>query len=1166
MSKRIMRHMAVWACVLLLLAAALPALAESVSAQAPVILLNGQPVEEAVLDLLQGKTLQFSASEPVSWKSSKTYRGTIDQNGLFTSVTSGTLNVTATTPDGRSAVCVVYMDRLVSSITISGDTEMTSGGRVTLKASVLPSKASDRDVKWSSSDPSVATVNSDGRVTAKTVDGVRTVVITAKAADRSGVSAQHTITVRPRVQSVSILNEGSAVQEIYLDLGSNPTAQLSAFVLPADALQNVKWSSNSSRVKVDQTGYITGVKTGSATITAAAQDGSGRKAAVKVNVVRMVTDIELTGTTGLLPGKSAVIKASVLPAGATQKKLEWSSSNPEIISVNKEGRITAKSVGAGSSAVITARATDGSGVYAQYTVKVLRPIEHMAIAQNGAEVTSLVLDMANPTIDLDAVMQPFEEGRNVRWTLSSSSRAKIDENGVLTALKTGTVTVTATAQDGSGKKASVKVEIIRAVQSIEITGSTELAGGKSGDLNAKVLPSNATNKTLVWESSDPELLRVNKYGDITAAKVDTVQQVTVYAKAKDGSGVVGSAVVTITPAAQKVVLQADGQETAEVVLDIGTSPVLQLSSRVEPADALQRVKWTTSSSSTAKVDENGVLTALKTGTVTVTATAQDGTGKKASLKVKIIRAVQSIAVSGDTELIGGESGKLRASVLPANATNDDVTWESSDPSALSVNRYGSIEAKRVDTVRQVTVYAKAKDGSGVVGSVVVTVTPRASKVVVTRDGTAVTKVGIDLDGSRMLQLGAHIEPAEALQNVKWTSSSSKRAVVDQNGMVHALSTGTVTLTAASTDGSGVRAQITVNVGYMVKHIDIVGPMQVTGGSSITLSTRVQPSNATQKGVVWSSSDESIASVSSSGKVTAKKVSELKQVTITATAKDGGGAVAEYTVQVLPRAQSLTIVREDANMGRALLLDKNGGSAQLSAEIYPLTASRDVTWTSSHKSVATVTADGLVVGHATGTAIITARANDGSGVKATLRVGVADVSTRPYYLEVDRANQVVRVYERGEDNSYTKLIKRMICSTGVSGCEGLDNGLYMMSGSRMVWMDGVAIYATRIKDCYLFHSVTYTRRSMDALNKTAYAKLGSRASAGCIRLLSGDAKWIYDNVPSHCFTYIMQGVRDVSEYGAVTKPPLKSGKWDPTNPHPDNPDFDPTYTSDVDPES
>jgi hypothetical protein len=108
----------------------------------------------------------------------------------------------------------------------------------------------------------------------------------------------------------------------------------------------------------------------------------------------------------------------------------------------------------------------------------------------------------------------------------------------------------------------------------------------------------------------------------------------------------------------------------------------------------------------------------------------------------------------------------------------------------------------------------------------------------------------------------------------------------------------------------------------------------------------------------------------------------------------------------------------------------------------------------------------------------------------------------------------------------------------------------------------ALYATRIEGHFLFHSTTYPNRAMNTLDREAYAKLGNRASAGCIRLLAGDSKWIHDNAPAGCIVNIMKGVRDVKEYGSVSAPALKGGKWDPTNPHPDNPDFDPTYTSDV----
>jgi len=81
----------------------------------------------------------------------------------------------------------------------------------------------------------------------------------------------------------------------------------------------------------------------------------------------------------------------------------------------------------------------------------------------------------------------------------------------------------------------------------------------------------------------------------------------------------------------------------------------------------------------------------------------------------------------------------------------------------------------------------------------------------------------------------------------------------------------------------------------------------------------------------------------------------------------------------------------------------------------------------------------------------------------------------------------------------------------------------------------------------------------------YQKLGSRDSGGCIRLLCADAKWIYENVPADTYVLVMAGTRDVNEYGAVYAPPSnQTGAfiWDPTDDNPDNPYYDPTYTSEI----
>jgi len=991
MKEKLRRVLLAVLCMLICIAVLGAAQAEE--GTGPVIYLNGEPVTEAVLNMSESDQLQFTSNEEVTWKSSKSYRGSIDQTGLLTAKSASTITISATNAKGQKATCEVRMARLVTSLTITGSTEVAGGKRVNLKASVSPSNASNKKVTWSSSDTSVATVNTSGRVTAKKIEEEKSVVITATAADGSGVVAAHTITVKPSAESVSIVSGENAVKEVFIDITSNPTVQLGAKVFPAGASQNVTWKTSSSRtVSVTSEGLLTGLKTGSATITATAADGTGKKTTVKVRVVRMATGIKITGTTSVLAGKRVTLSASVEPSNATEKKVTWSSSDPSVATVDSRGRVTAQKVTGLKSVVITATAKDGSGVAAQHTINVTPAISKMQVTADESVV--------------------------------------------------------------------------------------------SGTL----------------------------------------------------------------------------------VIDLTTSPTVDLGMYIEPADACQDVKWTSSSTRRATVDENGVVSAKQTGTVKITATAQDGSNKKATVTISIIRAVKSITVTGDTALAAGKKGKLSASVEPSNATNKGVTWESSNTAVLTVDSRGRITAKQSDAVQQVTVYAKAKDGSGVVGSTVVTVTPRATSVTILKDGAKAEKIGIDLSGERQVQLSAVVGPEAAHQGVKWSTSNKRRATVDENGVVTGVSDGSATITATATDGTGVKAKIEVTVGTTVKQVIITGPATIASGDTVRLTASVQPSNATEKDVIWSSADPELLSVDKKGRVTAYPVEEQTQVMIYATAADGAGAVGEYLVTIPPVATSISIQRLDAPMTTAtIVMDEDRAKLRLGATIEPALASQKVRWSTSRSSVAQVDENGVVTTRGSGQVTITATATDGSGVSASVRLAVGETNSMPYYLEIDYANQVVRVYERGADHSYTNLVKRMICSTRLVDDER-DYGLFTINSNRMVWMlseaNTYAMYATRLWGTILFHSVVYPTKDMGNLNAVEYEKLGQPASLGCIRLLTADAKWIHDNVPQGCYVRAMRGVRDINEYGSVSAPPLTGSGWDPTNPDPRNPDYDPTYTSDV----
>ncbi len=168
-------------------------------------------------------------------------------------------------------------------------------------------------------------------------------------------------------------------------------------------------------------------------------------------------------------------------------------------------------------------------------------------------------------------------------------------------------------------------------------------------------------------------------------------------------------------------------------------------------------------------------------------------------------------------------------------------------------------------------------------------------------GSSKTAPVIDLAAdSATIQLTATVLPSVANQSVVWKSSNSKIVTVDEAGLIKGHKKGNATITATSVDGSKVKASIKVSVVCLAKEITISGKMDTLASSKkTTLKAAVLPAATGNKKVAWTSSDESVASVSSAGVVKAGKVTESKTVTITATAQDGSGVIAQYVITVTP---------------------------------------------------------------------------------------------------------------------------------------------------------------------------------------------------------------------------------------------------------------------------
>jgi uncharacterized protein YjdB len=340
----------------------------------------------------------------------------------------------------------------------------------------------------------------------------------------------------------------------------------------------------------------------------------------------------------------------------------WASSDNSVATVSN-GKVTAVKAG-----TTTIKATCG-GKTAECAVTVIVPVSSITLDKTVLSLT------VGESATLSATVKPDNAtDKNVVWTSSDNSVATVS-NGKVTAVKAGTATVKATC---GGKTAECAVTVTVPTGSITLDKTVlSLAVGESATLTATVKPDNATDKNVVWTSSDNTVVTVSD-GKVTAVKAGTAT-----VKATCG-GKTAECVVTVTVPVSSVTL-----DKTMLSLTVGESATL--SATVKPDNATDKnVVWTSSDNSVATVS-NGKVTAVKAGTATVKATCG---GKTAECVVTVIVPVSSISLNKTILTIGlGETETLSVIVKPDNATDKTVKWASSDETVITVNS-GEIYAKK----------------------------------------------------------------------------------------------------------------------------------------------------------------------------------------------------------------------------------------------------------------------------------------------------------------------------------------------------------------------------------------------------------------------------------------------------------------------------------------
>lgn len=811
----------------------------------------------------------------VVWESADTKVVSVASDGTVTAIGPGTTTVKATTNDGSfTSNCVVSVKSPAQHISLDKTSlKLLEGESGKLTATVYPLNSTQKVLTWVSDAPDVASVDEGGNVTARKAG---TATITVKVAEN--VIAVCKVTVISRVTGISL-------SETTVELKPGETHQLTATVLPQNASNaEVTWYSDKESVAtVSQSGLVTGVGPGETTVHAVTTDG-GKMASCLVKVGTPVKGITLSVSSKTLyvGDPSLDISATLTPANATDKSLEWSSSDPEVASIAPGAALRAviKPLKPGKT-TITATTKDG-GFTASCEVTVKRHVSGVSL--NKASLTLYV----GETESLAATVAPEDASdKTVAWSSDNSAVASVS-NGKVTANKPGTAVIKVVTNDLS-KEAACTVTVKRHAESVELSQKEiKLYLGENRSLTATVLPSDASDKNVTWSSSNPNVATVSTAGNVVSKSVGTT---VITVKTADGGNQASCHVTVLEPVVYATSLTITPQA---LNMNIGESASLTL--QMLPSNANEKLVWESDNESVARV-VNGDITAVGVGVAKIMVKGKNVTSNAVTVTVIDKFAVTGVKLNESEKSIQvGDSFTLTATVLPEDARDKTVTW-SSDKESVATVKDGVVTA-----VSPGTAIIKVTAGAGAF-SATCSVTVEERIIEITEISYPEDNQTINLKMGESYTIKVKVAPDNANEILK-VSPAINCPVTWKRVKVQGTPYWNVTVTAIYKEGRGSLAIDSKN--YSTQCFVSVTKVPVTGisldvsetsmrvGQTLTLTSRVSPSDASIKDVIWESSDKTVAYVSQSGIVTAKNGGK---VTITAKSKDNSSVVAKCVILV-----------------------------------------------------------------------------------------------------------------------------------------------------------------------------------------------------------------------------------------------------------------------------
>ncbi len=876
------------------------------------------------------------------WKMKDESFASVDNSGNVTGKNEGNTQLTVTAPNGATATCNITVKAPIPekiTLNLYDKIELYVGETKSINPIISPKGVleDDKIADWSIDNKSIATLQ-------KTT-GATNSITGLKANENTGTKVFITATLKnyPKVTARCevIVKEKKAVTGVTVnpttkDINVNETLSIRATIEPIDAYnKGLHWTSSdpetakiiSGETSSDCT--IQGRKEGEQVrITVTTADG-GKTATCIVNVHSVpVTGISITdpnsGYLEVTEGKTENITAAITPSNATNKKITWKCSDTSVATISKtettstpaQIRVTGEKA-QDQPVSITATTDDGKKT-ATCTVKVVPPVPVNKVVINPKTLELTVGGQArqvgvsvdpekatNKEIDWTIVNDADEPDNSIAQIVGTPTYAYCYVKGIAK----GKARLKATSRENGNLFDYCEITVKPVQLDVKLDKSQiTLDEEESDSLIATVTPSTETYKDFKW-SIDPAIATLSSNGlncTINALPTDTTKTATVTATVVSNDDDEYSATCTLTVNRKPVPVTGIEVDPPSITIKPGETFTLNWHTLPEGADETT----VTLSSNNAEIAAVEPGTGSGTGSATVkggnmestketdiVVTTAEGYSAACHVTVERIRVTDVSLSINEIDLYEGESQTLEATILPVDAEDKSVSWNSTSPSIASVDQTGCVTGVREGTtavtvlsndggkrdVCIVHVHKKGKDAEGIF------ITPSENRI----------NIGQNFD------LTATLIPEGATdKKITWKSNNPTVLTVSGNHLTaNAVGrvAGTAVITATTSNGKTAVCFVTIEGIPEPHYVEDVYLDQmfktIYVGESFDLTPTIDPYNADDKTVTWESNKENIATVSN-GRVTGiKKGEAIITVTTNGVTKNGEHRTATCKVTV-----------------------------------------------------------------------------------------------------------------------------------------------------------------------------------------------------------------------------------------------------------------------------